>query len=438
MRYTKKIFFITLSVCLLITQADAAWRTKRPRYKRTRRAAASHTLKRSYNAAREALLASERRRILEERMERTFARAEEAQKRVPYSSVSRWESISPQYHSRWALRKLNPKHIYPDKPFLAHPIYGGQLTEAYILSQTNRAQVKHLEKMKTFLPRFVAAIPRFQKEAWALAQPKDPLRYAVEQIPGTVKNIFVGEVHNQPDIVRFISNMLPLLRKKYADKPIFLFTEFVWDIERKGKHLPDTAPGLHETDYIPIWQSAAKENIPIIGLEPKYVEHNFDFSIINAKGEEEWLSIWTTLEGMRLRNEHWWKIIEQYRAENPDAIFIIYTGSAHSFYEVEFSLSARLPKAETFMLELVVKKRPEEGKSGTRDNLEEISPQLSFPQQVLHWKSKDLAELSGFDMRIRVTSSRSLMWQQFKKRTNSRSQKAKISDNFSAQTGAAK
>lgn len=414
MRDTKKLFLILLGACMLTMQADAGLQIRKPRYKRTGSVAAGNSLRKKLNTTREALFATKRRQILEERMERTFARANQAQQKSVHPGM--WGSVPPRYHSRWALRHLNPKHIYPDKPFLAHPIYGGQLTEAYILSQTNRALVNHLEKMKTFWPRFAAAIPRFKREAQALLQPKDPLRYAVKKIPQTVKNIFLGEVHDQPDIVRFISNMLPLLRQKYAGKPIFLFTEFIWDIERNGKHLPDTTPGLHESDYALIWQSAAKENIPVIGLEAKYIKHDYKLEVIGEENEGEAESLWTTLEGVRLRNEHWWKILEQYRAENPDAIFVIYTGSAHSLYNAEFSLATRTPKAETFMLELDVKKRPEEGKGGTRDNLEDIYPRLSFPQPVLHWRSKDLIELSGFDMRIKVQSSRSLMWQQVQRK----------------------
>lgn len=355
----------------------------------------------TYQTARQLPSVKERKRILDERVERTFARAQAIQERATHP-LSYREPIPPQsnYMLKWT--PLNSKHIYPDKPFLAHPIRGAQLTEDYILARTNRLFVQHMQRLEAFWPKFTEAIPRFEQEAKALVQPKDILSYTAQQIPEQAKNIFVGEIHNHAEITDFLTELLPLLRQKHPNKPIFLFTEFLTDLHSSGGHLIDlVTQDPYRYLYDSIWHAAFKSKMRIVGLEPRYVSPFYSVKI----SENQSVSLWATLEGVRLRNDHWWKILEKYRAQNPDAIFIIYTGSGHSFYNEEFSLAVRTPKEETFMLSLTPEKSFQGGQAHyNRDNLEEMAPHLSFPQPVLHWKSKDLAELSGFDMRIKVPS----------------------------------
>ncbi len=407
MRYTQKIALIFLSVCLLATQAQSGLKIKRPGQKEAPVATVS---RRAGWPKHLDLCGKRRKQILEARVARTFQQAQQAPH--PSKDSVLWEPI-PVQSRPVRLFSFNSKHIYPDKPFLAHPIRAGQLTEAYILAQNNRLFLQHLRRMKAWWPQFIAAIPRFQKEARSLPQPKNPLRYAVEQIPPTVKNIFLGEVHDQQEIVQFISQMLPLLRQKYKNTPIFMFAEFLPAKLHKGKYLPDEFPGIHEPDYTAIWESAAQEKIPLIGLEPPFAHNYHEVKTYSPKGEEEYVSLWGTMEGMRLRNEYWWNILQQYRAQNPEAIFVVYTGSAHSLYTLEFSLAARLPQEETFMLELVMSQKSNKNNPEvTTDNLEGMYPQLNFPQTVLHWKTKGLAQLSGFDMRIRVPSHKFILRKQ--------------------------
>lgn len=363
-------------------------------------------------ATRRTFSVQERKRILDERVERTSAQAQAMQERATHSSPF-WDFVPSQsnYILKWS--PLNAKHIYPDKPFLSHAIRGPQLTESYLLAQTNRLFMQHMRRMETFWPKFEEAIPRFKEEAEALVQPKDLVSYAAQQIPEQAKNIFVGEIHNYAEITDFLTELLPLLRQKYPDKPIFLFTEFLTDPHSKGGHLVDlVVQDPYKYLYDSVWRAAHKSHMRIVGLEPAYVSSSYSVKI--AKNQS--VSIWAILEGMRIRNDHWWRILEQYRAKNPDAIFIIYTGNGHSFYNVEFSLAARTPKEETFMLNLIPEKSLRGGQEHyNRDNLETMDPNLSFPQPVLHWKTKGLAELSGFDMRIKVPSDFYIRQKQLKR-----------------------
>ncbi len=412
MRYTQKILLIFLSACLLATQAQAGLKIKRPGRKAVPVVTASAPKRtvatpgrRTVLPKRTALSAKRRKQILETRVERTFQQAMEAYARATNNNVL-WEAIPPQSNRLVKLFPLKPAHVYPDKPFLLHPVRGPQLAEAYLLAKNNRLFLQHLRRMETFWPRFDEAIPRFYEEARSFVQPENPLQYAADHIPAEAKNIFLGEIHGYPELSEFVSQFLPLLRKHYPQKPIFLFTEFLPDPASQGGHALTKV--MHSDPfkyYQRVWETADKQGIRVIGLEPKFADANHFIKTPHFNKEES-ISIWSTLEGMRIRNEHWWNILQQYRAQNPEAIFVVYTGSAHSLYTYEFSLAARAPKGTAFMLELVPSKplRPQERVFNTdyADNLERTDPLLSFPQRVLHWQSGDLAPLSGFDMRIKV------------------------------------
>ena len=58
------------------------------------------------------------------------------------------------------------------------------------------------------------------------------------------------------------------------------------------------------------------------------------------------------------------------------------------------------------MLEVTLEKLVFDGEVDYKtDNLEILNPRLSFPQPVLKWKSPDLIELSGFDMRVKLPAT---------------------------------
>ena len=95
--------------------------------------------------------------------------------------------------------------------------------------------------------------------------------------------------------------------------------------------------------------------------------------------------------------------MQEYRQKNPDALFIVYTGSAHSYYNFPFSLAKRFPKETTFMLDLTMDLlRSDKGIIYGKDHLERLDEGFYFPQPVLKWNSPDLIQLSGFDARIKL------------------------------------
>ena len=344
-------------------------------------------------------------RTLNARVERTFQQAVHVQEMSNYRPILEGPTIRRKGVTKISL--LSAKRMYPNKPFLQHPVLGSRLAEAYFLAQSNRFFIKHMRELEAFWPKFNEAIPRFYEEAEALKQPADLLEWTAEQIPATTKDLFIGEIHGQHEIPQFLSELLPRLRQKNPNREIILFTEFLVDNQYSSLHFANLFsqyPKKHY--YYPVWEKARELNIPLVGLESSSVQTIYPVKMVDATGKIAHVPAGATPEGMRLRNEHWRKIMQKYRQQHPDALFVVYTGSAHSFYKYPFSLAKKTPKETTFMLELTMEKFREDGKTYFKtDNLEALNGNLSFPQTVLKWNSPDLVELSGFDARIKLPNT---------------------------------
>lgn len=341
-------------------------------------------------------------RVLNQRVQRTFDQALQAQKESPYQPIL--TGPAKRRAPLYIPSILSAKRMYPDKPFLQHPLLGTKLAEAYFLAQNNRLFINLLREAETFWPKFSQAIPRFYEEAKALKQPENILEWTAQQIPAEVTDLFIGEIHDQHEIPQFISELLPLLRQQNPNRPIFLFTEFLLDTQYANWHVTNilvhTSKGHY---YAPVWDAAHQLNIPIIGLESSKVPGMHFVKMADIDGNISVIPAGATPEGLRIRNEHWYKILQEYRKKNPDALFVVYTGSAHSLYNFPFSLAKRFPKKTTRMIDLTLREIREDGEICTKtDNLEILNPTLSFPQPVLTWDSPDLIELSGFDVRIKL------------------------------------
>ena len=240
-----------------------------------------------------------------------------------------------------------------------------------------------------------------------MVQPTNLAEWTAQQITSTTQNLFIGEIHGHPEIPQFVDELLPLLHAQNPDRKIFLFTEFLQDLEGQDAPLKDKLIEMQDMHHkIYLWETAEQLDIPLIGLESQKWPYDYKLLKVNPQ-----VGIYTgfvrtgeTLEGLRIRNDHWHKILQTYRQQNPDALFVVYTGSAHSLYYYPFSLAKRFPKETTLMLDLTMEEF-REGNSVTRatDHLELLDPNnMSFPQPVLKWSSPDLIQLSGFNIRIKV------------------------------------
>ena len=303
---------------------------------------------------------------------------------------------------------FSAEHMYPEKLYLQHPQQGANLTEAYFVAQSNRLYAKNIWDMDTyFWPAFKAARPRFYQEARAFEQPANVLEWTAQQISATTQNLFIGEIHGHPEIPQFVDELISLLHAQNPDRKIFLFTEFLKDLEGKEAPLKEKLIWMQDTHHkVDLWETAEQLDIPLIGLESQ--KWPYDYKLLKVDPE---VGAYTgtvrtgeTPEGLRIRNDHWYEILQEYRQQNPDALFIIYTGSGHSLYFYPFSLAKRFSKETTLMLDLTMEEfRYNDGTATRRtDHLEILDDDLSFPQPVLKWSSPDLVELSGFDIRIKL------------------------------------
>ncbi len=290
----------------------------------------------------------------------------------------------------------------------------------YLSTQENKHYVEEVERLhKTLWPQLDDALPRMERLASSLKQPKDPLRFVTHRITPSINYLLVGDIHGFPETKQALSSLLTRLRKKYPNKEIVMLTEFlpqgfVWqgqvplNYDRNASYVP----GFEKNGYISLWDEALKQNIPTVGMESVTTcassrENYFNLADINAIGQR--LPIFASAIGVKYRNEQFMEIIRFLRDKNPDALFVIYAGSGHLTYNAPFSLAEELKKEETFTL--IISPSPQK-----MEEVLNISPQQSsalhplrqyitkgnFPQKFLYWKDPSLAQIAGFDAYIQL------------------------------------
>lgn len=309
--------------------------------------------------------------------------------------------------SAFDVKHLDPRAIYPDLPFLKT----SRQTANYMVKQTNRLYIRETKQLSAVWEAIHTYMPTFQQLAAKLPQPENIPQWLAADVPQHTKNLFIGEIHNYSEIPQAIADCLAPLRARFAARKIFLFTEFL----PEGYHWnPSDLPNIPKNLEIhsPVWKAAQEQQMEVIGLEPDFVLKNKTFVYYtNRDNEKAERSIWGTLEGVRIRNERWNKLLAAYREKNPDALFIIYTGAGHSLYNLPFSLAqtpaggapyvvAFYPKqmevmdfSENIPMQIITEKT---------GPLERLSGTVNFPQKVLYWDSAVLSRVSGFNARIKV------------------------------------
>lgn len=335
--------------------------------------------------------------ILETRVQQTFTQAQKAEGEVFVFDGQPIRGISPML-----FYPLKPHKTYPGNLFLTT----NKQAKKFFIINNNQAFLSEVQRMKKFWPALEQALPKMQQEAASLQQPKDPLTWLAQAIPAATDYLFLGEYHTFSEIQISISRLLSLIRERNPNREIFVFTEFLPDSTKymsSEEFFPSLNPLSSFTSYHPIWQTALQNNMPVIGLEESYVRNSYATVKEAANTESEDNTLWSTLEGMRLRNKHWAQIIEKYRKKHPNALFVIYTGAGHCFYNYFFPLSKMFPGENSFVVELAPQKEEAPAFPTARTGLLEIlQDKVAFAQPVLKWKDPSLKELSGFDAHIKI------------------------------------
>lgn len=210
----------------------------------------------------------------------------------------------------------------------------------------------------------------------------------------------IGEIHDYTWLQPGISSFLEALRAKYPERQIVLVTEF---LPRGKKNMRPARDWMRQAnpEYETLFNEATRLGIRIKGLESNYIYfHTPPKMEIPGVTPEEEVNMWSTPEGMRVRNADWYQAIAEYRKEMPDALFIVYAGAAHLDYSYLSSLSRRFPREETF-IGMLYPYVPDGKEIMTCDNIDEVLPALNTVK-YLSWPSKDLRNLAGFDVRIKL------------------------------------
>ncbi len=344
---------------------------------------------------------------LAKRAEVSFRQAQSAQKHL--------ESARPILFGEPVRKILRAKdmtthHIYEDKPFLTTR----QQTADYMAARNNRIFVQQLQHFQALWDTLDAHLPQLQAYAKQTPQPEHPLQWLAQQIPTHTTLLFVGETHGYSEIRQATATLLQQLRQRNPQQQIILFTEFL--PSRAPQETPDLNPAIRPylNKYMPVWQTAYQNQIQVVGLEPDFViEDNCRAAVINQYGHYRHINMWATLEGVRLRNEYWFGILQTYRAQYPDALFIVYSGAGHILYNYPFSLASQLPTETPYVIALYPDKQlrlesnsffeaAREVEKASPGPLELLLDQVSFPQTVLQFEDKTFSRMAGFDVRLKI------------------------------------
>lgn len=407
---TKRIFVLLILVGLLIfpLHVEAGKKPTKPRKVKT-----VEPLRRTDVLNRYSDPAIQRRisNLLRKRVQTTFQQA--ANVHLSLGEHLRSHSAAP-VSKMLELKNKRWREIYPDKPFLTTQRQAAN----YMLARSNRLFIREEERIVELSIDIWEHFPQLKEAAQNTPQVEEYVSWTVKQIPSKTNLLFLGEVHYVREIQQSIKEFIELLAQRRKGQKIFLFTEFL------PENVHYTKENLQKTEEIfvskrEIWVSALENDIEVIGLEPSYVfgDRRTKTAELNAEGTAFGsLSQWGHLEGMRLRNEAWVRIIEKYRAENPDALFVVYTGSAHIKYNYPFTLSHTFANENPFVIALCPSHAIK--KVATLDNgeivrdvvpyhdmLEQIAIE-EFAQRAIQITDPELALLAGFDIRLKIPVDR--------------------------------
>ena len=347
-------------------------------------------------------------RQLDLRMNQTFRQAKQAQMQLPPNSkIMMGNPILQIFNTE----ELHAHELYPQQTFLTNSAQTGK----YLVARNNRLFVQEIRRTKQVLAQINENLPRMRQEAVETEQPADAVDWLANLLPPTTTQLFIGEIHGYPEIHQFVARLTQELRLKQPTRKIILFTEFLPENFKWTGQYPHISevPEIF-SEYYSVWRQALKAGIPTIGLElPAVMNSACHVRYLNKKGTLNKKMVWDSLEGIRLRNEHWKKTLSAYRAQYPDALFIIYTGAAHCLYNRSFTLASTeeqtfvsilYPDQYTsfvdsgpFAYTLVAKPMP--------GPLERLVDQLDFERPIIKWQSPDLAPIAGFDVRIKLPVS---------------------------------
>ncbi len=403
------LLIVVLSILLFPFQAQAGVKApKRPPKAVTARRAFTHDIREgNFTLQRQKEISS----LLTQRTLFSFDRASKAH--LDLSLPFRSHTGLPAARMK-EFGNMHWQKIYPDKPFLTtRPQVAN-----YMLAHNNRLLIHEAARMKQLSADLTARLPQLEEAIAKSPRPAKPIPWLLEQIPEQTSMLFLGEVHDVPEIHETIVSLLAQLRDKNPNRKIVLFTEFL------PEELHYTAEAATPTpmSMIQIWKSALRHDIEVIGLEPDFVTGDLSKQLVqNSEGTKlVGVNQWANLEGVRLRNEAWVRTLEKYRAQDPDALFVVYSGLGHSGYNQPFTLSRAFEHEKPYVVSLVPSHKirtkkidPQEGNRHVIANYHDMLEQMlvkDLPQPIIHLPDPELSRLTGFDVRLKIDVDKDLLF----------------------------
>ena len=278
-----------------------------------------------------------------------------------------------------------PEDIYPGVPFLTNQ----EDLELYFIAQNNRETQKLLASMQRQTETLRQNAPSFCSACEQFTLPPEQISpWLAAQIPERTDYLLLGEQHGFTEIKQTISQLLGELRERFPNRSIMLFTEFLPEHHVWGE---TEAPISHKS-FFPIWEKAQEVHIPVIGLEPLFVSTDRMLRL-NSPSGQELEKIWSSPEGLRVRNNRWIHTLTQYHKKYPQALFIVYAGSGHLLYTDPHTLGKQFANFNTQVFTFY----PHTGYSYF-----DVLTKGIFTSPLLHITNGRSARMAGFDIQIKV------------------------------------
>lgn len=275
-----------------------------------------------------------------------------------------------------ALTDFLPTDVYPYASFLKK-----ENLPDYFLARHNLEIQKWLPILQRQEHELSQRADEFYKVQQKITHPaSQDMAWLARQVTNEHRYLLIGEEHIIPQARAHMVELLAELGQ--SDRQVILFTEFLLE----GQHGEGSD---YLTQYQPVWQAAQQAGIEVVGLEPEFVDDIFNTQFVFPaplvpRPSKPSRDVWTSIEGVRIRNAHWLNILNQYRELYPQALFVIYAGSGHVEYGEPYSLGAKLAGPQTLVVTL-------NHKTG-----DWIFGHL--PDRVLKFNDAELSRLVGFDI----------------------------------------
>ncbi|MBO4675831.1 MAG: hypothetical protein J5601_07100 [Elusimicrobiaceae bacterium] len=284
----------------------------------------------------------------------------------------------------WEKVPFQAQDVYPNNPFLTN----NEQANLYLQSKINREIIKRISfnnKLYNQISTRLEDLERAQEKC--TPEPQEDVDWLIEQIPQNTSYLLLGEYHGMPKVLSTVNSLVRTLRQQQPERKIFLFTEFLY-------HTNHPVVNDFYKDMLTDLELDQNLNIPVIGLEMELAS-----SHVKVVGERGMFinitDLWATREGLRIRNNYWFNILKKYRAEYPDALFIVYAGIGHLGYTEAHSISHFLPESKTFVISFMPEMYTTDFDSATKKRF--------YSERILKFNDPKLSHLAGFDVQLRIS-----------------------------------